>query len=84
MTSGPDAVDDPSVVTAPAAARPLPAVDLVIVHRGEPARRRATAGLFLDQGVPVRLLVVDNGSPETDAGAAPHVAAPGCRRAGAG
>jgi N-acetylglucosaminyl-diphospho-decaprenol L-rhamnosyltransferase len=40
----------------------LPAVDLVIVHRDQPAAVVATAERFLAQGVPVRVVVVDNGS----------------------
>jgi N-acetylglucosaminyl-diphospho-decaprenol L-rhamnosyltransferase len=42
------------------------ALDLVIVHRQRPAAAARTAGLFLDQGVPVRVLVVDNGSPPAE------------------
>ncbi|HKX71454.1 MAG TPA: glycosyltransferase, partial [Acidimicrobiales bacterium] len=41
---------------------PPPALDLVIVHRHRPDAAARTVGLFLDQGVPVRVLVVDNGS----------------------
>jgi N-acetylglucosaminyl-diphospho-decaprenol L-rhamnosyltransferase len=41
-------------------------LDLVIVHRRRPTAAVRTAGLFLDQGVPVRVLVVDNGSSGTD------------------
>ncbi|HKH25287.1 MAG TPA: glycosyltransferase [Acidimicrobiales bacterium] len=41
---------------------PSPALDLVIVHRHRPDAAARTVGLFLDQGVPVRVLVVDNGS----------------------
>jgi N-acetylglucosaminyl-diphospho-decaprenol L-rhamnosyltransferase len=66
MTSGADAVQDPAVVAAPTPARARPALDLVIVHRRRPTAAARTAGLFLDQGVPVRVLVVDNGSSETD------------------
>jgi len=43
-----------------------PALDLVIVHRQRPIAAARTAGLFVDQGVPVRVLVVDNGSPPAD------------------
>jgi N-acetylglucosaminyl-diphospho-decaprenol L-rhamnosyltransferase len=43
-----------------------PALDLVIVHRQRPIAAARTAGLFVDQGVPVRVLVVDNGSPLAD------------------
>jgi GT2 family glycosyltransferase len=39
-----------------------PAVDLVIVHRDQPAAVVDTAARFLAQGVPVRVVVVDNGS----------------------
>jgi N-acetylglucosaminyl-diphospho-decaprenol L-rhamnosyltransferase len=82
MTSGPDPTGDASVATAPDAdvatapdpdsatsGAPLvspPALDLVIVHRRRPRAAVRTARLFLDQGVPVRVLVVDNGSPERD------------------
>jgi N-acetylglucosaminyl-diphospho-decaprenol L-rhamnosyltransferase len=38
------------------------ALDLVIVHRRRPEVAARTAELFLDQGVPVRVRVVDNGS----------------------
>jgi N-acetylglucosaminyl-diphospho-decaprenol L-rhamnosyltransferase len=38
-------------------------VALVIVHRNQPGRCVATGRAFLDQGLPVRLIVVDNGSP---------------------
>ncbi|HZA75383.1 MAG TPA: glycosyltransferase family 2 protein [Acidimicrobiales bacterium] len=43
-----------------------PALDLVIVHRQRPTAAARTVGLFVDQGVPVRVLVVDNGSPPAD------------------
>jgi N-acetylglucosaminyl-diphospho-decaprenol L-rhamnosyltransferase len=42
------------------------ALDLVIVHRQRPVSAARTAGLFLDQGVPVRVLAVDNGSSPSD------------------
>ncbi|MGH9230534.1 MAG: glycosyltransferase [Acidimicrobiales bacterium] len=48
------------------AVRARPALDLVIVHRRRPTAAARTAGLFLDQGVTVRVLVVDNGSSATD------------------
>jgi GT2 family glycosyltransferase len=41
-------------------------LDLVVVHRRRPDAAARTAGLFLAQGVPVRVLMVDNGSPEAD------------------
>jgi N-acetylglucosaminyl-diphospho-decaprenol L-rhamnosyltransferase len=74
MTSGPAGAGDASVVAArdappaPSGAAPVPgaALDLVIVHRRSPAAAARTARLFLDQGVPVRLLVVDNGSSHDD------------------
>jgi N-acetylglucosaminyl-diphospho-decaprenol L-rhamnosyltransferase len=74
MTSGRDGTGRASLATARetdgarAGAAPvsLAALDLVIVHRRRPVAAARTAGLFLDQGVPVRVLVVDNGSPETD------------------
>ena len=74
MTSGPAGAGDASVATvgdAPAAPdgagpMPRPALDLVIVHRRRPAALARTARLFLDQGVPVRVLVVDNGSSADD------------------
>ena len=47
-------VNDPRVAS--------PAVDLVIVHRDQPAAVLGTVDLFLDQGVDVRIVVVDNGS----------------------
>ncbi|HZA00475.1 MAG TPA: glycosyltransferase [Acidimicrobiales bacterium] len=43
-----------------------PVLDLVIVHLRRPDDAARTAGLFLDQGVPARVLVVDNGSSEAD------------------
>jgi GT2 family glycosyltransferase len=56
------------VVPTPTAARAgaRPALDLVIVHHRRPTAAARTAGLFLDQRVPVRVLVVDNGSSGTD------------------
>jgi N-acetylglucosaminyl-diphospho-decaprenol L-rhamnosyltransferase len=57
MTSAPDGA---------ARAEAPPALDLVIVHRRRPKAAARTAGLFLGQGVPVRVLVVDNGSSVTD------------------
>jgi N-acetylglucosaminyl-diphospho-decaprenol L-rhamnosyltransferase len=45
---------------APPAA--LPAVDLVIVHREQPAAVLRTVGRFLDQSLTPRIVVVDNGS----------------------
>ncbi len=39
-----------------------PAVDLVIVHRDKPDAVLRTVGRFLDQSVPPRIVVVDNGS----------------------
>ena len=39
-----------------------PAVDLVIVHRDQPVAVLDTVARFLDQGVPLRVVVVDNGS----------------------
>jgi GT2 family glycosyltransferase len=54
-------------VAAPhTAVRAQTALDLVIVHRRRPTAAARAARLFLDQGVPVRVLVVDNGSSETD------------------
>lgn len=45
------------------AAPPAPSrLDLVVVHRSAPDLAAQTAAAFLDQGVPVRLVVVDNGS----------------------
>ena len=42
------------------------ALPVVIVHRNQPERCARTARAFLDQHVPVRLLIVDNGSePES-------------------
>ena len=74
MTSGPAGAADASVATtgdAPAApidagAVPRPVLDLVIVHRLRPRAAVRSARLFLEQGVPVRVLVVDNGSSEPD------------------
>jgi N-acetylglucosaminyl-diphospho-decaprenol L-rhamnosyltransferase len=74
MTSGPDGAGDASLAIAPdpfsedtgAPAVPVGALDLVIVHHRRPAAAVRTARQFLDQGVPVRVLVVDNGSQETD------------------
>jgi N-acetylglucosaminyl-diphospho-decaprenol L-rhamnosyltransferase len=37
-------------------------VDLVVVHRSQPSRALETVRRFLDQDVPVRVAVVDNGS----------------------
>src|SRR4051812_15899065 len=37
-------------------------LDVVIVHRDQPARCARTADAFLAQDVPVRLTVIDNGS----------------------
>jgi N-acetylglucosaminyl-diphospho-decaprenol L-rhamnosyltransferase len=39
-----------------------PTVDLVVVHRDRPGAVARTVGRFLGQGVPVRIVVVDNGS----------------------
>ena len=74
MTSGADAARHASVAAArdPLSAHsgappvPLAALDLVIVHRRRPNAAARAARLFLDQGVPVRVIVVDNGSPATD------------------
>ncbi|MGH9213922.1 MAG: glycosyltransferase [Acidimicrobiales bacterium] len=41
-------------------------VDLVVVHRGEPDRVAETVARFRDQPVPVRVVVVDNGSSDAD------------------
>jgi N-acetylglucosaminyl-diphospho-decaprenol L-rhamnosyltransferase len=46
-----------------APAPPRSCLDLVLVHRGEPELIGETAAAFLGQGVPVRIVVVDNGSP---------------------
>lgn len=43
-----------------------PALDLVIVHHRRPNAAARTVGLFLDQGVALRVLVVDNGSPAAE------------------
>ena len=43
-----------------------PGFDLVIVHRGVPELVAETAASFLGQGVPVRIVVVDNGSPPAE------------------
>lgn len=56
----------------------LPALDLVIVHRSQPAHVVETVAGFLDQSVPVRIVVVDNGSSGDDLelvrkGIPPHV-----------
>jgi N-acetylglucosaminyl-diphospho-decaprenol L-rhamnosyltransferase len=58
----------PDAPSADAGASPTApaALDLVIVHRRRPAAAARTARLFLGQGVPVRVLVVDNRSPEAD------------------
>ena len=42
------------------------ALDLVIVHRSQPDHVVATVEQFLAQGVPVRVVVVDNGSAEDE------------------
>ena len=41
-------------------------LDLVIVHRSQPAHVVETVARFLGQGVPVRVVVVDNGSSPDD------------------
>jgi GT2 family glycosyltransferase len=41
-------------------------VDLVVVHRGEPELVGETLARFGDQGMPVRVVVVDNGSSPGD------------------
>jgi len=41
-------------------------LDLVIVHRSQPAHVVETVARFLDQRVPVRIVVVDNGSSADD------------------
>jgi GT2 family glycosyltransferase len=73
VNPGPEGAAEASVATArgrdaPAGPPPAPrvALDLVIVHRRRPTAVVRTARLFLDQGVPLRVVVVDNGSPDED------------------
>lgn len=63
---------EPVTATSPAPASPVaPAVsatrvDLVVVHRSQPARAAETVRRFLAQDVPVRVAVADNGSSAED------------------
>ena len=41
-------------------------VTVVLIHHREPEKCAETAAAFRDQTVPVRLLVIDNGSPDAD------------------
>lgn len=50
----------------PVEGKTLAVLDVVIVHRSQPENLVETVRLFLDQGVPVRVVVVDNGSSVED------------------